>query len=68
MSEPIVLASLHLKPAYLAAIVHPPNLPKKERQTMAIVKAHVMPLSRRPRLVLSPESVKYYINIVSQAV
>ena len=41
--DPIVLASRQLKPAILAATVHPKNLPKYDRQQIAMVKPHVIP-------------------------
>ncbi len=43
MREPIVLASLQVKPANLAATVQPPNLPKYAKAQIATVYPQVMP-------------------------
>lgn len=46
IKDPIVPASRHLKPAYLAASVHPPNFPMKARKQMATVNPHIVPNKR----------------------
>ncbi len=46
IKDPIVLASRQLKPVYLAANVHPPNLPMNARMQIAIVNAHIVPNER----------------------
>jgi hypothetical protein len=44
IKDPTVLASRQLKPVYLAAIVHPPNLPVKERTQIAAVNPQMVPI------------------------
>lgn len=46
IKDPIVLASRQLKPVYLAANVHPPNLPMNARTQIATVNAHIVPNER----------------------
>ena len=52
--------SRQVKPANRAATEHPPNFPKKDVAQMAIVYPQMRPVLSRPRLVESPEIVKYY--------
>jgi hypothetical protein len=64
--EPMALDSRQLNFArYLAASVHPPNLPVKARVQIATVYAQVMPSSNNCRLVFRPDRVKYWKHIVS---
>lgn len=56
----MVLDSRQVKPAYRAARVQPPNLPKYASAQMATVYPQVIPLLRRPRSVESPDNVKYW--------
>ena len=51
--------SRRLKPKSLAAVKHEINFEKNETAQMRTTYPHVIPLSRRPKLVLNPESVKY---------
>jgi hypothetical protein len=46
IKDPIAPASRHVKPAYLAANEHPPNLPMKASTQIEIVNAHIVPNKR----------------------
>ena len=54
--DPIVPASRHVKPAYLAANVHPPNLPVKASTQIETVNAHIVP-NKRPSISQSSATI-----------
>ena len=63
IKDPIAPDSLQLKPLTKATAPHDKNFEANATRQMRMVYPHVTPLSKSPRLVLSPESVKYYDNI-----
>lgn len=63
MRDPMAPDSRQLKPVPKAAAPHAKNLAEKATTQMRMVYPQVIPLSSKPRLVLSPERVKYYADM-----
>ena len=69
MSVPIVVASLHLNPAILAAREAPENLPHHAVTIMAMAYPQILPVLSKPRSVESPDIMKYLrIRVLAAAI
>ena len=60
INAPMAPDSRKLNPRNLAVTAHPKNLEKKATTQIRTTYPQVIPLFKAPRLVLRPESAKYY--------